>query len=83
VKTFLNRLLAKGALRFEKKGRAYLYSPAFTEEELRAAEADSFLRRVFDGALSPMLSHFVHTRRLTVKDWETLEQMVRERRKTP
>ena len=83
VKTFLNRLLAKGALRFEKRGRAYFYSPAHTEEELRATEADSFLRRVFDGAFSPMISHFVQSRRLTPKEWEALEQIVRERKKTP
>lgn len=82
VKTFLNRLLGKGALRFEKSGRAYLYSPAHTEEEFRAAEADSFLRRVFDGALSPLLSHFVQSRHLTPKEWETLEQILKERKKT-
>jgi BlaI family penicillinase repressor len=82
VKTFLNRLLTKGALRFEKNGRAYLYSPTCTEEDLRGAESDSFLRRVFDGALSPMLAYFVHARRLTAKDWEMLERIVRERKKT-
>ena len=83
VKTFLNRLLAKGVLRFEKRGRAYLYSPVGTESDLRAAEADSFLRRVFDGAFSPMIAHYVQARRLPARDWETLEQIVRERKKTP
>jgi BlaI family penicillinase repressor len=83
VKTFLNRLLGKGALRFEKNGNAYLYSPAHTEEEFRAAEAESFLRRVFDGALSPMLAHFVQSRHLTPKEWESLEQILKERKKSP
>ena len=83
VKTFLNRLLAKGVLRYEKRGRAYFYSAACTESGLRAAEADSFLRRVFDGAFSPLLAHFVQTRRLTAGDWEALEQIVRERKRTP
>jgi BlaI family penicillinase repressor len=67
IKTLLNRLLGKGALRFVKSGNSYLYSPAFTEEELRTAESDSFLDRVFDGALSPMISHFFHSRRFTQK----------------
>jgi BlaI family penicillinase repressor len=82
VKTFLNRLLGKGALRFEKSGKAYLYSPAHTEEEFRAAEGESFLNRVFDGALSPMLTHFVQSRHLTSKEWDSLEQILRERKKT-
>jgi BlaI family penicillinase repressor len=81
VKTLLNRLISKGVLRFEKAGKSYLYSPAFTEEECRGAEADSLLHRVFDGALSPMISHFVRTRRLTGKELDSLEKILRERKK--
>ena len=80
IKTLLNRLIGKGALRFEKEGKSYLYSSAYTEEEFRAAEADSFLDRVFDGGLSPMLSHFVRSRSLTPKDLETLEKLLREKK---
>jgi BlaI family penicillinase repressor len=82
IKTLLNRLISKGALRFEKNGKSYLYSPAHTEEECRAAEADSFLHRVFDGALSPLISHFVQSRRLTSKEFDSLEKLLRERKKT-
>jgi BlaI family transcriptional regulator, penicillinase repressor len=78
IKTLLNRLMTKGALRFEKNGKSYIYSPAFTEEEFRTAEADSFLHRVFDGALSPMISHFVQSRRLSSKELDSLEKILRE-----
>jgi BlaI family penicillinase repressor len=81
VKTLLNRLVTKGALRFAKTGKSYLYSPAFSEDECRAAEADSFLHRVFDGALSPMISHFVQSRRLTSKELDSLEKILRERKR--
>ena len=79
VKTMLNRLVGKGALQFERTGKSYLYSPAVTEAECRAAEADSFLNRVFDGSLSPMLAHFVRSRRLTQKELDSLEQILRDR----
>jgi len=82
VKTLLNRLVSKGALQFEKAGKSYLYSPAFTEEQIRAAEADSFLHRVFDGALSPMISHFVQSSRLTQKELESLEKILKEKRRS-
>ena len=78
IKTMLNRLVAKGILQYERKGKSYLYSAAVTEAECRAAEADSFLKRVFDGSLSPMLSHFVQSRRLSRKELDTLEQILRE-----
>ncbi len=77
IKTLLNRLLRKGALRFEKNGKSYLYSPAWTEEQYRGQEAESFLDRVFDGALSPMLAHFVRTRKLSKKELHELERILK------
>ena len=44
----------------------------------RRRETASFLDRVFDGALSPMLAHFVHSRRLGRKELRELERILRE-----
>jgi BlaI family penicillinase repressor len=78
VKTLLNRLLRKGILEFRKNGKSYLYSPVWSEEQCRKVEADSFLDRVFDGALSPMLAHFVRTNRLGKKELQELERILKE-----
>ncbi len=78
VKTLLNRLLRKGVLEFKKNGKAYLYSAARTEEQCRKVEAESFLDRVFDGAVSPMLAHFVRSRRLSKADLRELERILKE-----
>lgn len=82
IKTLLNRLVRKGALRFEKQGKAYLYSAVFSEKQCQAAEAESFLERIFDGSLSPMIAHFAQSRRLTQKDLAELEQLLKQRKKT-
>ncbi len=79
IKTLINRLLRKGALEFEKIGKAYLYSPAWTEEECRGKEAQSFLDRVFDGALSPMLAHFVRAKKLSAQDLRELERILKQK----
>ncbi len=78
VKTLLNRLLRKGALKFSKNGKSYIYSAAWTEEQCRKQEAESFLDRVFDGAVSPMLAHFVRSRRLRREDLRELERLLKE-----
>lgn len=77
VKTLLNRLIKKKALTFQKEGRSYLYRPAVTERECVAAESQSFLQRVFGGALTPMLAHFVRQRKLSEKELQELEQILR------
>jgi BlaI family penicillinase repressor len=80
IKTLLNRLHSKGALRFEKVGKSYLYHPAFTEDRLRSAEAESFVDRVFDGSLSPMIAHFARSKKLSEKDLDELERILRKGR---
>jgi BlaI family penicillinase repressor len=81
IKTLLNRLVRKGALTFEKAGKSYRYFPACSEKDARAQEAESFLSRVFDGALSPMLAHFVNAHRLKPRELKELEQLIRQKRK--
>ena len=83
IKTLLNRLHSKGALRFEKVGKSYLYHPAITEDQLRAAETDSFVDRVFDGSLSPIIAHFARSRKLSEQDLDELERILKKGRKKP
>ncbi|MBL9169785.1 MAG: BlaI/MecI/CopY family transcriptional regulator [Verrucomicrobiales bacterium] len=79
VKTFLNRLVKKGALGFEKEGRIYLYRPLVTERECVAAASESFLDRIFGGSLKPMLAHFVEHRKLSKEELAELRRMLKEK----
>ena len=81
IKTLLGRLVQKGALTFEKEGKAYRYSAAVSEAEGRAFETESFLERVFDGSLSPLIAHFAKARKLRKQDIEDLENLLRDSRK--
>jgi BlaI family transcriptional regulator, penicillinase repressor len=76
VKTLLGRLVRKGVLMYKQSGRAYIYSPRFTEEECVGAVSDSFLKRVFDGSLRPMLAHFVQRKRLSAAELRDLRRIL-------
>lgn len=77
VKTLLNRLVKKKALGFEKEGKSYLYFARVAEEDCRGAEAENFLDRVFNGSLAPMIAHFVKAKKLSKKEIEELEALLR------
>ena len=81
IKTLLNRLVNKGALDFEKEGRSYLYSPKVDESECRRAERNSFLGRVYSGALKPMLAAFLEDEQLSKDDIEELKRILEEKEK--
>ena len=55
IKTLLSRLQKKKALAVKKYKNLYLYSPIISEEECVHAESESFLERVFGGAVQPLL----------------------------
>lgn len=86
VRTLLNRLIRKGAVRVEREGRRYLYSPVLTREQWQAHESRSLLDRVFGGRVAPLLVHFSRNEKLSAKDIAELRKLVdqlekRERRR--
>jgi len=65
IKTLLNRLTQKGALGYQKAGRSYLYFPKIDESECKREETRTFINRIFDGALTPMLAGFLEEAKLS------------------
>ena len=81
AKTFLSRLVKKGALSFEKSGRSFQYTPKFTETECQKHASRSFLARVFGGSLQPMISHLVEENALSDEDIEELRKVLKKGKK--
>ena len=78
IKTLLSRLLHKGAIRAEKDGRRYLYSPMVKREDWVLAESRGLLERLFDGRVAPLVAHFSAHRKLSKKDVAELRKLLEE-----
>ena len=78
VKTLLARLVKKGALGFESEGQRYRYHPLVSRGECVRVESESFLQRVFGGAASPLLAHFVREGRLSPEEFAELRRLLEE-----
>ena len=81
IMTLINRLVKKGALGFEKNGRAYRYSPLVEESECVRSESRSFLERVYGGALQPMLANFLEDGELSREEIEELKRILDQKEK--
>jgi BlaI family transcriptional regulator, penicillinase repressor len=79
IKTLLNRLVQKGAVGFESKGRMYSYSPIIKEDVFVREESRSFLKRVFGGALKPMLATLVEYEDLSREDIADLKRILEKK----
>ena len=78
VKTLLSRLLGKGVLRHEEDGRRYLYRPAIKREDFVAQESGKLIDRMFGGQVTPLVAHLAKRDRLTPKDIEEIEALLKE-----
>ena len=80
IKTFITRLNKKGAIYYERVGRSYEYYPTFSEKECIKEENKSFLKRVYDGSLKILFANFIEEEKMTLKDIEELEKMLKDKK---
>ncbi len=78
MKSLLNRLLKKSALKAEKDGRHYLYTLLMGREKYVSQESQGVLDRLLDGRVAPLVVHFAEQPKLTTKDLAELRERLKE-----
>lgn len=76
VRTLLSRLVQKQVLTFREEGKTYLYSPLLSEEQCLRVERQSFLNKMYGGALKPMLTHFLSEQKLSRQEIDELKALL-------
>jgi BlaI family penicillinase repressor len=74
VKTLLSRLVKKGAVSCEADGRRFIYRASVSRDAVVKSESRSFLSRVFDGAITPAVVHFLKLGALSKDEIEQLKK---------
>jgi BlaI family penicillinase repressor len=78
IRTMLNRLVKKDVVHRSTNDGTIEYYPLLTKEDCIGRASDQFIDRVFDGALAPMVAHFVQQRPLTPEDKAELKRILDE-----
>lgn len=79
IKTLIDRLVKKGAVKYEKDGRRYLYYPAVGREECVTTERKSFIKRVYGRITKPMLAAFLEDAELSGEDIAELKDILEQK----
>lgn len=78
VKSLLNRLLKKKAIKADRDGRRYLYTALLSREKYVSQESKGLLDRLFGGRVAPLVVHFSEQRKLSKKDVAELRRLLEE-----
>ncbi len=80
IHTLLRRLVQKGGLTFDKKGREHHFRPLVDSAEYTHAASRSFLSRFFNGEIAPFLACFLEREKLTREEIEELKRILDAKR---
>jgi BlaI family penicillinase repressor len=81
VKTMLDRLVEKKAVRKSKQGNTGLYEPLLSRRQARSTAVKMMLNQAFDGAFGPMMHFLVKDEKLSDKDRKELIEILSGKRK--
>ena len=76
IKTMLQRLTKKQVVSRAKDGGQFFYRPAVNEETYLTVASQSFLEKLFDGRMSPLVAHFAQQDKLSKSDVEQIEAIL-------
>lgn len=76
IRTMLIRLARKRVVGTRTRDGVYHYYPLVSREECTHYAAQSFIDRVFDGALTPMVAHFARRHPLTADEKRELRKLL-------
>ncbi len=79
IHTLLRRLVQKGALMFEKKGREFHYRPRVDAGQCTHLASRSFLDRVFGGQVAPFLACLLEREQLSAEELAELRRILEEK----
>ena len=78
VKTLVNRLLHKKAIASERGPEGHRYRALVERADYVQAESQSLLDRLFEGQLTPLISHFAEYRKLKPDEVARLKKLIEE-----
>jgi BlaI family penicillinase repressor len=81
VRTLLDRLVKKNVVGVNKEQRVFTFFPLYSQDECQHAEAESFVKRIYGGALKSMLVQFIQEDSLSEEDIKELRSILDPKQK--
>ena len=78
VATVVRRMEEKGIISYAEQGRAKVFSPALSREDVTARETKSLLQRAYNGSIGLLVSTMAQSNTLTKADIDELYAILKK-----
>lgn len=79
IATFLTRLTDKGALRAEKSGKLYYYSPEISEKDYRKSQTKNLIQSLYHGSVREFAVALFEEEKLSREEIQELKAIFEEK----
>ena len=79
IATFLARLVEKGALSAERRGKAWCYTPILTAKEYKKSQVKSLIKNLFDGSAENLVAALFEEKQFSDKDIQELRAIFEDK----
>ncbi|MCH5185508.1 MAG: BlaI/MecI/CopY family transcriptional regulator [Oscillospiraceae bacterium] len=79
IATFLARLVEKGALSAQKRGKAQYYTPVLTAKEYKKSQVKNLIRNLFDGSAQNLIASLFEEETLSDNDIKELRAIFEDK----
>ncbi|MFZ5639517.1 MAG: BlaI/MecI/CopY family transcriptional regulator [Bacillota bacterium] len=80
VMTVMTRLAQKGVLKRQKDGRAYVYFPKTTKNEVGKGMLQYVIDKIFGGSRAPVISQLLDETELSEEELNVLKRLVEQKK---
>lgn len=74
--TLLSRLMEKGYLKANKRGRKNEYIPLITEQEFQSVQTRNFVDKIYKGNVSGLVTQLVNSEMMTETEYAELKKIL-------
>ena len=79
ISTFLARLVEKGALSVEKKGKLYYYTPLISQKDYRKSQTKNLIMSLYNGSIKDFAASLFEEQTLSCDDIKELKAIFEEK----
>lgn len=79
ISTFLTRLVDKGAISSEKRGKLYYYTPIISQKDYRKSQTRNFIMSVYNGSVKDLAVSLFENDALSDDDIKELRAIFEDR----
>lgn len=75
IATLFSRMVDKGTVTYEKRGRFFYYTPAVDEKEYKVSETKNFIRNLYNGSVKNLVASLFESKQMSADDIDEIKKL--------